>query len=522
MTTNNLNRIGTAGEPETKSLAEIIDSFINAFKKLWWVSVLLMIFVAVVGYFNYKNSYTPVYESKATFSIGAPEYGSVDQSYTNDSQLAATLSVSFDYLINNEVFYEIIEKDIGIDSIPATITISAVEETSILSIVVAGADSEMNLKILNSVMNNYSSMAEFVLGDTILTMLDQPTVSEKPVNPYTPIMAILKWGFIGFILGLVPSVIYAFFVKTIKSKEDVEQYLSVTCFGALPAVLLNKKNNQVSNCSILNRNVGFRYLEAMRAISSRCEKEFVKNKCKVILVTSTQNNEGKSTFAMNLAYSLSKTQKRVMLIDGDLRKPGLRTLTQAELTDYTMEEFLSKKVKNSQAIINLPETRVLMLAPSKASKNPIECLNSESMAQFIQEGKEVVDYIIIDAPPCDQVSDAAVLAKYSDGVIYIVKEDYAKVNKILDTIQEFSYTRTPILGCVLNGTVGKLKLSYSYRRGYGYGEYGEISDKEFQGKSVKVSKRISMTTTEEQKRALEQERREEYKKVFEETNKTEE
>lgn len=545
MTTNDLTHVGTAREQEPKSLAEIIDSFITAFKKLWWIAVLLMIVAAVIGYFNYKNSYVPVYESKATFSITAPEYGSVDQSYTNNSQLASTLSVSFDYLINNEVFYEIIEKDIGIDYIPATITISAVEETSILSIVVSGSDSEMNLKILNSVMDNYSSVAEFVLGDTELTVLDQPIVASEATNPYAPIIAILKWGFIGFLAGLIPSILYAFFVKTIKSKEDVEQYLSVTCFGALPAVVLNKKNKEMSSCSILNKNVGFRYLEAMRAISTRCEKEFVKNKCKVILVTSTQHNEGRSTFAMNLAYSLSKTQKRVMLIDGDLRKPELRVLTQAELESYTMDEFLSKKVKNSQAIINLPGTRVLMLAPDKASKNPIECLNSDNMAQFIQESKEVVDYIIIDAPPCDQVSDAAVLAKYSDGVIYIVKEDYAKVNKVLDTIQEFSYTRTPILGCVLNGTVGKLKLSYgygkgygySYRRGYGYGrygyggygygsygygEYGEVSDKEFGSKSVKVSKRISMTTTEEQKKALEQEKMEAYKKVLEETNKTEE
>ena len=132
-----------------------------------------------------------------------------------------------------------------------------------------------------------------------------------------------------------------------------------------------------------------------------------------------------------------------------------------------------------------------------------------------------MDYIVIDAPPCSGISDAAVLAKYSDGIIYVVKEDYAKVNKILDTIQEFSYTRTPILGCVLNGAQGRLKLSRNYSYGYGrsygygkyirygygkYGEYGEVSDKEFRTKSRKVSKHISMTTTEEQKKALEAEK----------------
>ena len=148
------------------------------------------------------------------------------------------------------------------------------------------------------------------------------------------------------------------------------------------------------------------------------------------------------------------------------------------------------------------------------------------MENFINECRDVVDYVIIDAPACSEVSDAAVWAKYSDSVVYVVKEDGAKVNKILDTIQEFSYTRVPIIGCVLNGTAGKLKLSYGYGYGkhyggynyggyyrsygyysYGYGSYGKYSDKEFRSKPRKVTKSISLTTTDEQKKALENERK---------------
>lgn len=521
MTNNSPNRIGTSVEPEGKSLAEIIESFLNGFRKLWWIAVMLMIAAGVFGYLDYKSSYVPNYQSEATFSITAPEYNGTDQSYTNNSQLASTLSVSFDYLINNEVFYEIIKEDIGMNYVPSTITISAVPDTNIISIITSGADPEMNLKVIHSVMNNYSGVAEFVLGDTKLTVLEQPTIPEEPTNSYSPINAVIKFGFIGFIFGLIPSVIYAFFIRTIKSKEDVEKYLSVGCFGVLPEVMLIKKNKQTESCSILNKEVGFRFVEAMRSVSSRCEKTLEKNRCKVVLITSTKEREGKSTVAMNLAYSLSKSQKRVMLLDGDLRNPSLRKMTQADMTEYAMEDFLNKKVKSSEAIVNLEGTRVLLLAPDKVSNNPIECLNSENMARFIENSREVVDYIVIDAPPCSGISDAAVLAKYSDGIIYVVKEDYAKVNKILDTIQEFSYTRTPILGCVLNGAQGRLKLSRNYSYGYGrsygygkyirygygkYGEYGEVSDKEFRTKSRKVSKHISMTTTEEQKKALEAEK----------------
>lgn len=536
MTNNNsLHRVNYDSEKETMSLAEIIDRFLDGFSRLWWVALILTLVFGAMGFYRYNKSYVPMYQSEATFSITTPERNGISSVYSGNNELASELSVSFNYIINNEVFYEIIKSDLGIDYIPCTITVSAVEETNILTVKTIGMDADMNLKVINSVLNNYSSVTEFVLGDTKLTVLEEPTKSQEPINAYEPVKPALKFGAIGFILGLIPSILYAMLVKTIKSKEEVEELLSVSCMGALPAVMLNNKDKKLNNCSILNEKVGFRYLEAIRSVSSKCEKEMEKSKCKVVIVTSTVEGEGKSTFAMNLAYSLSKSQKKVMLIDGDLRKPTLRKITDAVGPNYSMEDFLDRKIKSSEAIVNIEGTRVLMLAPDKTAKNPIECLNSSAMSQFIEEGKEVVDYIIIDAPACRGVSDAAVLAKYSDGVIYVVKEDSTKVNRILDSIQEFSYTRVPIIGCVLNGTNKALKLSYGYgyangygkygkysrysygrygygRYGYGnygygnYGVYGELSEKEFRKKERKISKTIALTTTDEQKKALEEER----------------
>lgn len=525
MMNNETNRMANQQEQETKSLAEIIGSFAKAFSKLWWIAILLMALIGFLGYYRYKTSYVPMYQSEVTFSITSPEYDGPDETYTDNNQLASILSVSFNYLINNEVFYEIIKNDLELSYVPSTITVEAVENTNIISIKATGTDAELNGKVIDSVINNYSEVVEFVLGETKLTILEQPTGSDHAINAYEPVNATVKYGFIGFVLGLLPSIAYAFFVRTIESKEDIEKYLSVICFGALPVVNISKKDHKYK-LSILNKAIGFRYLEAMRTITSRCERELEKNKRKVILVTSTQEGEGKSTFAINLAYSLSKLQKKVMLIDGNLRKPDLRNridpdLIKADLENYSMEQFLNREIKSSRAIANIKDTRVILLAPNKPVKASVDCLNSSDMEQFITEGRDVVDYIIIDAPACSGVSDAAVWAKYSDGVVYVVKEDCAKVNKILDTIQEFSYTRVPIVGCVLNGTAGRLKLSYgygygkhygsysygAYYSGYGgYGSYGKVSDKEFRTKPIKVTKSISLETTAEQKKALESER----------------
>lgn len=534
--TNSYNAPVSGGK-EPINLSQIVASFLKAFKKLWIIMVIIMAIFTVIGYQKYKRSYVPNYETRATFSITAPEYnGSEDRTYTNNSELASILSVSFDYLINNEVFYEVIKQDLGINYMPSVITISAVPETNILSIVASGSDADMTYKVVQSVLKNYGSVAEFVIGDTQLDVLEEPAVPKEPTNPYDPVKNAIMYALIGMFIGVLPSVVYAFFVKTIRNKEDVEKQLNVTYLGSLPGIVLNGKNKKLKNCSILNKEVGFRYLEAMRSINSRCEKELVKNNYKVVLVTSTLDGEGKSTLALNLAYSLSKSQKKVMLIDGDLRKPSLYNMVEQKINSYRIEDFLERRIKSSQAIVNLDGTRVLMLAPSEPSKDAVKYLNSEQMERFIEESREVVDYVIIDAPPCRELSDAAVLAKYSDGIVYVVKEDFVKVNKIIDTLQEFSYTRKPIIGCVLNSTEGKLNLAYGYGKhygygyhkgygskyygkygygkgGYGYGDYdnvygayGEVSDKEFRNKGRSVSKRISLETTEEQKKALQEER----------------
>lgn len=576
MKTNNSNHIGTTTRKEPKSLMDLVVKFVEAYKKFWLVSIITMLIGAGVGWIFYAKTYVVDYSSEATFSITAPDYsGSTNKSYSNNSQLAQDLSVSFNYLINNEVFYEVIQKDLGISSIPETITITTVENTNIISIVVNGTNPKMCYKVLKSVLKNYASVTDFVVGDTKLTVLEDPAIPKSPNNPYNPFQTILAFAFLGFVVGCIPTIIYALFVKTIKSREDVEKYLNTSYLGNLPAIVLDaqgekiyketelkekaeqdkkqkkkgkkKKKKELEGtekyCSILNKNVGFRYVEAFRSIASRCEREFIKNNARVIVVTSTQSGEGKSTFSMNLAYSLSKNQKKVMLIDGDLRKPSLKEMVGAETPSYSIGSFLNGEVRSSKAITNLEGTRVLALTPDMPSDNPVDTINSDAMTNFIKEVKQVVDYIIIDAPPCSGLSDAAALAKHGDGVIYVVKEDEVGVNKILDTMQEFSYTKKPILGCVINGSVGKINLAYGYgshygygkygygrygygyggrRYGYGYGQYGrygygygasgygaaygDLSDREFKSSAHTVTKKIKMSTSEEEKRELEKER----------------
>lgn len=537
---------------EERSLAEIISSFMSGVKRFWWLIIILAVSFGMLGYKRAIDTYVPMYQSKSTISITAPVYsGDRDLSRTNDAELAEELSISFNYLINNDLFYEVIENDLGVNAINGVITVSTLEDTNIITIDVTGYSAQEAYDILNSVMNNYASIAQFVLGDTELTVLEEPTVAAEPMNPFSCYKTVGTFGFIGILLSMIPVIIYGFFIKTVRSKKDIEELLNIKCFGSLPVVIMPEKiidgkktkykkpfilkrilfivskkardreqDRLSGNHTILDRKVGFRYLEAIRTVSSRCEKEFAKNNYKVVLVTSTVAGEGKSTLTMNMALSLSKSGHKVMLIDGDLRKPNLRKLTGAKGTSYSMGDFLNKKVSLKEALINVADTRVVMIAADKPTPNPIEKINSDNMKMIIEQCRNVADYVIIDAPPCAGLADAAALLKYADAAVYVVREDYAKVGTILDALQELSYTRKPLLGSILNNSKGKLGISYGYgygrgygygygyRKGYGYGygygygEYGTVTDNEFRAKERTTTKsiKISKDETYEQKK----------------------
>lgn len=540
---------------EERSLAEIISNFMIGVKRFWWLILALAVALGALGYKRATDGYIPMFRSVATISITAPVYnGDRDLSKTNDAELASELGVSFNYLINNDLFYEVLRSDLGVEVLNGYITVSVLPDTNLITMSVTSANAQDAYDILQAVMRNYSSISQFVLGDTVLTILEEPIVANSPINPFSWYKSAGMFAFIGILIAMIPVIVYGFFIKTVKSKDDIESLLNIKCFGMLPTVMVpeelkqggrikykkpfflkrllfllskkardNEQDKNSGNQTILDKKVGFRYLEAVRTLSSRFEKEFSLNGYKVILVTSTVAKEGKSTVAMNLALSLSKTGNRVMLIDGDLRRPNLRNITNAEGVSYSMGDFLNKKVSLREALINIADTRVVLLAADKPTPNAIEKINSDNMKVLIEQSRKVADYVIIDAPPCAELADTAAFLKYADAAVYVVREDYARVNTILDALQELSYTRKPLLGSILNNSKGKLGINYGYGYGYGYGnrygygygkhygyggygygssygEYGTVSDSEFRAKERTTAKKIKISNYEDKEK----------------------
>lgn len=248
-----------------------------------------------------------------------------------------------------------------------------------------------------------------------------------------------------------------------------------------------KNNNDASrhvssgrgDTSISCDNLSFAAREAYKRLRTNVMISMPnEGKCRVIGVTSSAPHEGKSLTAVNLAYSISQLDKKVLILDADMRKstvhrkmslklsPGLKDLlTGTDTIDNVLQTFHS----------NVTGASVDVIAGGEPSENPSELLNSDRMVKLLNALQNVYDYVIVDLPPVGAVIDAVSISKHLDGMLIVVRENYCTNNMLTDTLRQLDFAGINILGFVLNGALegaGK-KYKYSkYSSGYGRSYYG--------------------------------------------------
>ena len=193
---------------------------------------------------------------------------------------------------------------------------------------------------------------------------------------------------------------------------------------------------------------------------------------KVIMITSTAPNEGKSDTSMNLAISLAKLNKRVLLMDLDLRKSVMISKCDAEQVKYGMSHFLSGQCQLTDAIYttNVPKMHIAMAGP--AGPNPTELLSGEIFQKMLKSLREVYDYILIDTAPLGLVIDAAIVSRECDGALIVVEAGKIKYRQVQKVKAQIEDSGCPVLGAVLN------KVTSKHRKYDKYGGYYKHEGKE--------------------------------------------
>ncbi|WP_439443086.1 CpsD/CapB family tyrosine-protein kinase [Listeria aquatica] len=200
--------------------------------------------------------------------------------------------------------------------------------------------------------------------------------------------------------------------------------------------------------------------EQFKTIRTSIDFSAVDSAFQTILVTSPEAGSGKSTIAANLAIVYAQQGKKILLIDGDLRKPTVHK-TFFKNMYCGLSNVLTDQIELNQACQKTEIDNLSVLTSGAIPPNPNEMLSSNKMTAMLEELKREYDLIIVDTPPVTIVSDALVIAQEIDGVILTVRYGVTLKERIKQAVEQINMTRTPIIGTVLNG-VSEKKSNYYY------------------------------------------------------------
>ncbi len=238
--------------------------------------------------------------------------------------------------------------------------------------------------------------------------------------------------------------------------------------------MIKRKKPAVSgevNRKTLHRNLSFTGAEQYKLLRTNLSFTLPEDvKCPVIGVTSSMRGEGKSTTAINLAYALAETGKKVVLIDGDLRLPSVAKKMGVVSTPGLTDLLLGMESQH----ISVFKARLLdnwyIIPSGELPPNPSELLGSKKMERLLEALRTQFDYVILDLPPVNIVSDGLVISRLITGMILVVREDYTGKKELENCVRQLRLSNVNVLGCVLNGAKTG-SGSYSKYKKY-YKEYG--------------------------------------------------
>jgi capsular exopolysaccharide synthesis family protein len=287
-------------------------------------------------------------------------------------------------------------------------------------------------------------------------LLDAAIEIKNPIKPKRSLI-ILVGIITGLIIGLMYALLKEFMNNTIKNADEIERLSSIPIYGIIP----NNSKNKIFN--LID--------EAYRSIRTNLQFLPKHQKSQIIAITSSVSGEGKTTITANLAKIIAQTNKKVAVLDLDLRKASLHNEfnipNNVGISNYLTFQNTFEDIKSS---INDDGT-LDVFTTGTLPPNPSELILTEEMTTFIEELKEKYDYIIIDTAPIGLVTDAAIIMNYSDITFMVVRAEYTRKEfiKNLDRLAKEHHQNT--FGLILNGVEIGGEYGYGYGSAYGYG-YG--------------------------------------------------
>jgi polysaccharide biosynthesis transport protein len=321
---------------------------------------------------------------------------------------------------------------------------------------------------LTTLRNTYAQLLAVAPGSgaNLLSVVDPATPPTEPSSPRVLLNTLLA-----AVLGLMTALGLAFLIEhlddTVKSPDDVTEVADLATLGVISEIKTAKKGGERQVLAAL-RAPRSPVAEAFRTLRTNLEFASLDTPLRTLLVTSAIPGEGKSTIAANVAVAFAQAGRRVILLDGDMRRPSIHKLFEVP-NSFGLTTLLRADQTALDSVLHATEeSNLRVLTTGPLPPNPAELLGSQRMRSLLSRLRDETDLVVVDSPPLHAVTDAAVLASDMDGVLVVSHAGRTKRGALAQAKESLNRVGARIVGVALNRLTERSSAGYYYRY---YGDY---------------------------------------------------
>lgn len=448
-----------------------IRDFLNYLKKYVLVIVVVSL-VLIIGVFIYDKSIKkPLYTTYTTIILTKSNEAQTGTTITqNDILLNQKLVETYSKIIKSKLVLEQVISETGVtytaEELSENVNVEAYENTEMLKISVTDQDPELAASIANSIAQVFSGEIAKIYQINNISVVDVAVTPEE-VSNNTLKRDLLIALFISIFgtIGVVFVVYY--FDDTVKLTDDLEEEIGMPVVAKVFKSDIGSKNNR--KIELLAQKYPKSVVsESIKTLRTNLQFSSVDEDIKTILITSSIPREGKSFISANLAISFAQTDKKVLIVDCDMRKGRQHRIFKLS-NSKGLSNLLIDDMTNLKDYINKTSVPgVHVITRGTVPPNPSELLNSKKNADLLRVLKAKYDVIIYDGVPCNGLPDSIIMSKLVDKVLIVSSDSMTPKSVLESTKKQLESVNAPIAGDVLNNVNRK---NSTYGKYYGY--YGD-------------------------------------------------
>jgi receptor protein-tyrosine kinase len=445
-----------------------LQDFIKLLRSRWLI-VCATVIVAVLGALAVSFMTTPLYQASTRLYVATATASSLTDLYQGN-RLSQDRVLSYAKLLMGETVAQRTVDKLGLDmsagQLREHVKASATPDTVLIDVTVLDESPIRARDIANVLSDEFVALAgeleapeDGAKPDALVVVEQRASIPGDPVVPKTFRNIALGLG-LGVLLGISLAVLRDLLDNTVKDRETLESITGAPIVGMVP---LDKDRRDHPAISFDRDNSAI--AEAFRKLRTNLQFLSIDNPPRVMVVTSSMPNEGKSTTAINIALALAEAEHNVLLVDGDMRRPMLHKYLDL-VGPVGFSTVLSGGATLSEAFQKTPYPGLTVLTSGTIPPNPSELLGSQTAHKLLGEMRAQFDYVIVDSTPLLAVTDAALLAAGADGVLVVARFGQTKRDQLTHAIDNLEGVGASVLGAVFAMTPTRGGSSYSYSYTY--------------------------------------------------------